>query len=51
MRYTECRLQAISSAMLLADLALDTVDFTPTFDGSQVGWHPVFLSHALNSSR
>lgn len=35
MRYTECRLQALSEAMLLADLELDTVDFIPTFDGSQ----------------
>jgi DNA gyrase subunit A len=36
MRYTECRLQAVSSAVLLADLEFDTVDFTPNFDGSQV---------------
>lgn len=35
MRYTECRLQGLSEAMLLADLELDTVDFIPTFDGSQ----------------
>ena len=36
MRYTECRLQAFASAVLLADLEFDTVDMTPTFDGSQV---------------
>ncbi len=36
MRYTECRLQNISSAVLLADLDYDTVDFAPNFDGSQV---------------
>ena len=36
MRYTECRLQSISSAVLLADLEYDTVDFAPNFDGSQV---------------
>ena len=33
-RYTECRLQALSSAVFLADLAFDTVQFAPTFDGS-----------------
>ena len=36
MRYTECRLQAVSSAVLLADLEYDTVDFAPNFDASQV---------------
>lgn len=36
MRYTECRLQSVSSAVLLADLEYDTVDFAPNFDGSQV---------------
>ena len=36
MRYTECRLQSVSSAVLLADLDFDTVDFAPNFDGSQV---------------
>lgn len=36
MRYTECRLQAVSSAVMLADLAYDTVDFAPNFDSSQV---------------
>jgi DNA gyrase/topoisomerase IV subunit A len=36
MRYTECRLQAVSSSVLLADLEFDTVDWAPNFDGSQV---------------
>ncbi|GER38099.1 DNA gyrase subunit A family protein [Striga asiatica] len=35
MRYTECRLEALAEAMLLADLELDTVDFVPNFDNSQ----------------
>ncbi|KAL5568720.1 hypothetical protein UlMin_025295 [Ulmus minor] len=35
MRYTECRLHALTEAMLLADLDLDTVDFVPNFDNSQ----------------
>lgn len=35
MRYTECRLQAFASAVLLADLEYDTVNMAPTFDGSQ----------------
>ncbi|KAG9129325.1 hypothetical protein Leryth_016624 [Lithospermum erythrorhizon] len=35
MRYTECRLEALTEAMLLADLDLDTVDFLPNFDNSQ----------------
>ncbi|BDA50481.1 DNA gyrase subunit A [Coccomyxa sp. Obi] len=35
MRYTECRLQAVSSAVMLADLGFDTVDFAPNFDNSQ----------------
>lgn len=35
MRYTECRLEELSEAMLLEDLELDTVDFVPNFDGSQ----------------
>ncbi|KAG6420151.1 hypothetical protein SASPL_116670 [Salvia splendens] len=35
MRYTECRLEALSEAMLLADLEQDTVDFVPNFDNSQ----------------
>ena len=41
MRYTECRLQAFASAVLLADLEYDTVDMAPTFDGSQArsDWH------------
>jgi hypothetical protein len=36
MRYTECRLQAVASEALLADLEADTVDWGPTFDASQV---------------
>jgi DNA gyrase subunit A len=36
MRYTECRLRALTSEALLADLEADTVDFVPTFDASQV---------------
>lgn len=35
MRYTECRLEALTEAMLLSDLELDTVDFVPNFDSSQ----------------
>lgn len=35
MRYTECRLEALAEAMLLADLEEDTVDFVPNFDNSQ----------------
>ncbi|KAL5994935.1 hypothetical protein ACLOJK_024992 [Asimina triloba] len=42
MRYTECRLDALTEAMLLADLEQNTasssilsVDFVPNFDGSQ----------------
>ncbi|XP_042059795.1 DNA gyrase subunit A, chloroplastic/mitochondrial-like isoform X1 [Salvia splendens] len=35
MRYTECRLEALSESMLLADLEQDTVDFVPNFDNSQ----------------
>ncbi|XP_057991076.1 DNA gyrase subunit A, chloroplastic/mitochondrial isoform X2 [Hevea brasiliensis] len=35
MRYTECRLEALTEAVLLADLELDTVDFVPNFDNSQ----------------
>lgn len=35
MRYTECRLEALTEAMLLADLEQDTVDFLPNFDNSQ----------------
>ncbi|XP_021296560.1 DNA gyrase subunit A, chloroplastic/mitochondrial isoform X2 [Herrania umbratica] len=34
MRYTECRLQALTEAILLADLEQDTVDFIPNFDNS-----------------
>ncbi|CAL0318477.1 unnamed protein product [Lupinus luteus] len=35
MRYTECKLDELTEAMLLADLELDTVDFVPNFDNSQ----------------
>ncbi|XP_075511015.1 DNA gyrase subunit A, chloroplastic/mitochondrial-like [Primulina tabacum] len=35
MRYTECRLEALTEAMLLVDLEQDTVDFVPNFDNSQ----------------
>ncbi|XP_031743870.1 DNA gyrase subunit A, chloroplastic/mitochondrial isoform X2 [Cucumis sativus] len=35
MRYTECRLEALSEAMLLSDLEMNTVDFVPNFDNSQ----------------
>ncbi|NEP17163.1 MAG: DNA topoisomerase (ATP-hydrolyzing) subunit A [Leptolyngbya sp. SIO4C1] len=35
MRYTECRLQALTSAAMLADIESDTVDFVDNFDGSQ----------------
>jgi DNA gyrase subunit A len=35
MRYTECRLQALTSNALLQDIESDTVDFTDNFDGSQ----------------
>ena len=35
MRYTESRLQALSTSSLLEDIESETVDFLPTFDGSQ----------------
>ena len=35
MRYTECRLQSLTSAALLQDIESETVDFTDNFDGSQ----------------
>ncbi|MCU0527432.1 MAG: DNA gyrase subunit A [Elainella sp. Prado103] len=35
MRYTECRLQALTTNALLQDIESDTVDFTDNFDGSQ----------------
>jgi DNA gyrase subunit A len=35
MRYTECRLQALTSAALLHDIESETVDFADNFDGSQ----------------
>ncbi len=35
MRYTECRLQALTSDALLQDIESETVDFVDNFDGSQ----------------
>ena len=35
MRYTECRLQALTSSSLLQDIESETVDFIDNFDGSQ----------------
>ncbi|MEB3179341.1 MAG: DNA topoisomerase (ATP-hydrolyzing) subunit A [Nostocaceae cyanobacterium] len=35
MRYTECRLQALTSDSLLRDIEAETVDFIDNFDGSQ----------------
>ncbi|WP_445634009.1 DNA topoisomerase (ATP-hydrolyzing) subunit A [Nostoc sp. DSM 114161] len=35
MRYTECRLQALTTAGLLHDIESETVDFADNFDGSQ----------------
>ncbi|MGQ4649460.1 DNA topoisomerase (ATP-hydrolyzing) subunit A [Lyngbya aestuarii] len=35
MRYTECRLQTISTNALLRDIESETVDFIDNFDGSQ----------------
>lgn len=35
MRYTECRLQALTDDALLRDIESETVDFTDNFDGSQ----------------
>ncbi|MFW6358608.1 MAG: DNA gyrase subunit A [Chroococcales cyanobacterium] len=35
MRYTECRLEALTSDALLQDIESETVDFIDTFDGSQ----------------
>ena len=34
-RYTECRLRGLSTALFLDDLPFNTVDMSPTFDGSQ----------------
>lgn len=36
MRYTECKLTKVSAEALLDDIHLDTVDFTPNFDGNEV---------------
>ena len=35
MRYTECRLQALTNLSLLQDIESETVDFIDNFDGSQ----------------
>ncbi|BAZ43190.1 DNA gyrase subunit A [Chondrocystis sp. NIES-4102] len=35
MRYTECRLQSLSTDSLLRDIEAETVDFADNFDGSQ----------------
>jgi DNA gyrase subunit A len=35
MRYTECKLQPLADAMLLADLSDATAPWAPTFDGAQ----------------
>jgi DNA gyrase subunit A len=35
MRYTECRLQSLSTNSLLQDIEAETVDFIDNFDGSQ----------------
>jgi DNA gyrase subunit A len=35
MRYTECRLQALTTSSLLQDIESETVDFIDNFDGSQ----------------
>ncbi|XP_031103348.1 DNA gyrase subunit A, chloroplastic/mitochondrial [Ipomoea triloba] len=35
MRYTECRLDPLTEAMLLSDIDQNTVDFVPNFDNSQ----------------
>lgn len=45
MRYTECRLQALSSDSLLQDIESETVDFADNFDGSQQ--EPVVLPSRL----
>jgi DNA gyrase subunit A len=35
MRYTECRLRAITTDAMLQDIEAETVDFIPNYDGSQ----------------
>ena len=35
MRYTECKLTKLAREALLADVAMDTVDYTDNFDGSE----------------
>ncbi|WP_052050063.1 DNA gyrase subunit A [Leptolyngbya sp. KIOST-1] len=45
MRYTECRLQSLTSDSLLQDIESETVDFADNFDGSQQ--EPVVLPSRL----
>lgn len=45
MRYTECRLQSLTSDTLLQDIEADTVDFADNFDGSQQ--EPIVLPSRL----
>ena len=45
MRYTECRLQSLSSDSLLQDIESETVDFADNFDGSQQ--EPIVLPSRL----
>ena len=40
MRYTECKLDALTGEMLLDHLEEDTVDFIDTFDASHVRYLP-----------
>jgi len=35
MRYTECRLRAVTTEGMLQDIEAETVDFVPNYDGSQ----------------
>lgn len=51
LRYTECRLASAAEDMLLDDLDADTVDFSPTFDASQVGSCSCMLSFRLCCSK
>eukprot|EP00613_Pedinella_sp_CCMP2098_P070681 CAMPEP_0171933674 /NCGR_PEP_ID=MMETSP0993-20121228/31419_1 /TAXON_ID=483369 /ORGANISM="non described non described, Strain CCMP2098" /LENGTH=998 /DNA_ID=CAMNT_0012574233 /DNA_START=224 /DNA_END=3220 /DNA_ORIENTATION=- len=45
MRYTECKLAGLASEALLQDINLNTVDFTPNFDGNEN--EPVILPSRL----
>lgn len=45
MRYTECRLHALTSNAMLQDIEADTVDFIDNFDGSQQ--EPIVLPSRL----